>query len=100
MNDILVGAIAVAAFITGLFFLRFWKTTGDRFFLLFALAFWIEGADRVALQIWAARDEATPIAYLPRLLAYALIIAAVVGKNREQRDVTRERRQSMRAPDA
>ena len=88
MNDMLVGAIAVASFVIGLFFLRFWKTTGDRFFALFALAFWIEGADRVALQAWPAPEGDTPLAYLPRLLAYLLIIAAVVGKNRSRTDAS------------
>ena len=91
MNEYLVGGIGVAALITGLFFLRFWRSTGDRFFLLFALAFWIEGADRVALQTWAPHDEAVPLAYVPRLIAYGLIIAAVIGKNRAQRKGTGER---------
>ena len=37
MNEILIGGIAVAALVAGLFFFRFWRTTGDRFFLLFSL---------------------------------------------------------------
>jgi hypothetical protein len=82
MNSVLVGAIGVAAFIAGLFFLRFWKTTRDRFFLFFALSFWIEGAHRIAIQLWLGPDEASPLAYLPRLLAYGLIIAAIIHKNR------------------
>ncbi|HZQ62230.1 MAG TPA: DUF5985 family protein [Casimicrobiaceae bacterium] len=85
MNDMLIGAIAVAALVIGLYFARFWKTTRDRFFLLFALAFWIEGADRVALWYWPSADEAAPIAYVPRLLAYILIIVAVIDKNRGKR---------------
>ena len=32
MNDMLLGAIAMASLIAGLFFLRFWKSSGDRFF--------------------------------------------------------------------
>lgn len=65
MNDILTGGIAVASLLAGLFFLRFWRATGDRFFLFFAIAFWIEGAQRVVIQEWIGPDEALPVAYLP-----------------------------------
>lgn len=82
MVDLLVGGIVVASAVAGLFFLRFWKSTNDRFFLLFALAFWIEGVQRFAVYYWFRGDGASPVAYLPRLLAYALIIIAIVGKNR------------------
>ncbi len=85
MNDILVGGIAVASLLAGLFFLRFWRVTRDRFFLFFAIAFWIEGAHRVLIQEWIGPDEASPLAYLPRLVAYGLIIAAVIDKNRARR---------------
>ncbi len=85
MNDILTGGIAVASLLAGLFFLRFWRATGDRFFLFFAIAFWIEGAQRMVIQEWIGPDEALPVAYLPRLVAYALIIAAVIDKNRSRR---------------
>jgi hypothetical protein len=82
MNEMLIGGIGVAAFVAGLFFMRFWRATGDRFFVLFAAAFWIEGAHRVLIYQWAGNDEASPLYYLPRLLAYGLIIAAIVDKNR------------------
>ena len=84
MNEILIGGIATAAFIAGLFFLRFWKASRDRFFLLFATAFWLEGAHRVVIYQWAGADEASPLYYLPRLVAYALIIVAIVDKNRRR----------------
>jgi hypothetical protein len=78
----LLGAIAVAAFVCGLYFLRFWHATRDRFFLLFALAFWIEGGHRVVVYALAGSDEGDPAHYLVRLVAYALIIVAIVDKNR------------------
>lgn len=83
MTAVLVGAISVAAFVAGLFFLRFWHSTRDRFFLFFAVSFWIEGAHRFALYQWVGADEASPLYYLPRLVAYGLIIAAIVDKNRK-----------------
>ena len=39
----------------------------------------------MALYALAGADEASPLYYLPRLLAYALIIAAIVDKNRNTR---------------
>jgi hypothetical protein len=81
MEPVFVGGIGVAAFAAGLFFFRFWRQTRDRFFLCFALAFWIEGAHRVTIY-WIAGPEADPLHYLPRLLAYGLILVAIVEKNR------------------
>ena len=49
MEAILVGAIAAMSLVAALFFLRYWKSTRDRFFLFFALSFFIEAANRVAL---------------------------------------------------
>jgi hypothetical protein len=85
MNDILVGGIATASITAGLFFFRFWRSTRDRFFLFFALSFWIEGANRFVLSRYAGPGEDDPVYYLIRLLAYALIIAAIVDKNRSRR---------------
>ena len=84
MNEILIGGIATASFIAGLFFLRFWRASGDRFFLLFATAFWLEGAHRMVIYHWVGPDEASPLYYLPRLAAYLLIIVAIVDKNRRR----------------
>jgi uncharacterized protein DUF5985 len=82
MVQLLLGAIAATAFVIGLFFLRFWRATRDRFFLLFALAFWIEGAHRVVAYHWEGSDEGAPLYFLLRLVAYGLIIAAIIDKNR------------------
>ena len=79
----LLGAIAVAAFVCGLYFIRFWHATRDRFFLLFALAFWIEGGHRIAVYRWGG-DEGDPSQYLVRLIAYGLIIFAIMDKNRRR----------------
>ena len=81
----LIGGIAAASFVAGLYFFRFWRSTADRFFLLFAIAFWIEGAHRVVIYEWAGNDEASPLYYLVRLVAYGLIIVAIVDKNRNNR---------------
>ena len=82
MNQLMLGAIAMANLIIGLFFLRFWKKTRDRFFLFFAVAFVLEGINRVLLGLSQGSNENEPIFYLVRLLSYVLILIAIVDKNR------------------
>jgi hypothetical protein len=84
MKSLLLGAIAMASLTIGLFFLRFWRDTGDRFFLFFAAAFGIEGGIRVAQGLSVVSEEREPLFYLVRLVSFLLIIAAVVDKNRSK----------------
>jgi hypothetical protein len=82
MNQFFLGVTVAAATIAGLFFLRFWTRTRDRLFLLFALAFWLMGANWASLA-WFNRDEPTlPFLYLFRLAAFLLIVIAILDKNR------------------
>ncbi len=85
MNQMLMGAIAVASFAVGLFFFRFWRHTRDAFFLFFALSFWIEAVNRVALGLWVGADEDGVLFYSIRLVSYGLILAAIWHKNRPRR---------------
>lgn len=85
MNAILVGAIATGSLVSALFFLRFWRATRDRFFLFFALSFFIEGVNRVMIYESVGLLEDAPGYYIVRLVAYGLIIAAIVDKNRRNR---------------
>jgi hypothetical protein len=82
MIDLLLGGIAVASFIVALFFMRFWRTSGDRFFLFFAASFAVEGANRVYASLSGSFNEDVPAIYGVRLLSYALIIVAIADKNR------------------
>lgn len=84
MNQMLAGAIAVASIIVGLFFFRFWRHTRDKFFLYFALSFWIEAANRVALGLLVNTGEDGAAFYSVRVLAYGLILLAIWQKNRRQ----------------
>lgn len=78
----LTGAIAVTSFLVGLFFFRFWRNSRDRFFLLFALSFWIEAVDRVALGLLEGASEGQPVFYCGRIVAYGLLVVAIWDKNR------------------
>ncbi len=82
MNELVSGAIAMASLVIALFFLRFWRTTHDRFFMYFSLSFLVQGGHRI-YAAFASNDmhEDNPFHYLIRLLAYALILWAVFDKN-------------------
>jgi hypothetical protein len=82
LSSLLSGAVAMASFAATLFFLKFWRQTLDKFFLLFALAFALDAATRVVLGLTSISAEIEPIFYFVRLLTFALIIAAIVVKNR------------------
>lgn len=85
LSSALTGAIAMASFVAALFFLRFWRQTRDRFFLLFAIAFAFDAIARFALALAQPSSENEPLFYLARLLTFGLIIAAIVDKNRPRR---------------
>jgi len=82
MKAFLSGAISMACLTIALFFLRFWRQTGDRLFVVFAAAFGLLMVERLMLAIVSASHELAPYIYVVRLLAFALIMGAVVDKNR------------------
>jgi hypothetical protein len=76
------GAIVMGYAVAGLFFLRFWRETRDRLFLIFSGAFWILGIQRLVLAFTRDMVEDHTALYLVRLFAFLLILAAIVDKNR------------------
>jgi hypothetical protein len=85
MYELISGAVAMGSLTIALFFLRFWRTSHDRFFLYFALSFAIEGLHRVHTVLTMETSESSPLHYLIRLAAYMLIIWAIVEKNLPRR---------------
>ncbi len=82
MIAFLNGVAMAASLGVGLFFLRMWRESRDRFFALFGLAFWILALNWLAL-LWASpAAEHRHYVYAIRLVAFALILAAIVDKNR------------------
>jgi hypothetical protein len=81
MNDVIAGAICMGSLLIALFFLRFWRDSGDRFFLYFAASFFIEGFHRLYSALHDAGAEDSPLHYLIRLMAYGLILWAILEKN-------------------
>ena len=82
VTSVLMGAVAMSSFVATLFFLRFWRQTGDSFFLLFAVAFGLDAATRSVLGLGHVSNEAEPLFYLARLVTFGLIILAIIQKNR------------------
>lgn len=76
------GLITMGFLIAGLFFLRFWTKTRDLLFAAFAAAFWLLAANQALVAMIDVVREERSWVYLLRVAAFALIIAAVVWKNR------------------
>ena len=82
MRALVNGAIAMGTFVIGLFFLRFYRQRRDVLFALFGAAFWLMSVNHAALGLSDAVAETQVHLYVLRLLAFLLIIAAIVQKNR------------------
>jgi hypothetical protein len=74
------GALSMAYIIAAMFFLKFWSEARDRLFALFAAAFGLLALQRIVLPYVPV--ESVWLLYLVRLLAFVLIIIAIVDKNR------------------
>lgn len=83
VSHMLVGAIAASSFAIGLFFLRYWRSSRDRFYLLFAASFFIEAVNRAAMGM-IGKTETEPLHYGIRFIAYGLIVLAIWDKNRRR----------------
>jgi hypothetical protein len=82
LTSMLIGAAAAAAFTVALFFLRFWRQTRDSLFLWFSIAFATDAATRLLEGLSPVSYEHEPLVYVPRLITFALIILAIIQKNR------------------
>lgn len=82
MEEFLMGAIAMLSSVAALFFLRFWKDTGDRLFAIFAVAFGLLAITRVGLAVSNQYTEGQTHWYWVRLAAFVLILFAIIDKNR------------------
>jgi hypothetical protein len=82
MIDVISGVLVALDALAGLFFLRFWATSRDRLFAMFATAFWILGIQRLLLAATRSVFEEQALFYTLRLLAFVIIIVAIIDKNR------------------
>lgn len=82
LNQFISGALTMGYVVAALFFLRFWRQSRDRLFAFFALAFGILALQRAALAFTTQTNENTLVLYLIRLLAFVIILLAILDKNR------------------
>jgi hypothetical protein len=83
VSQLISGALVMGYFVAGLYFLRFWRDTRDRLFGIFAAAFWLLAAQRMALALTVNPNGEQVVLYGIRLLAFVLILAAIIDKNRD-----------------
>lgn len=76
------GAFCMASAAVTLFFLRFWRTTRDRLFAILSLAFALLTLERAVLAFVPLEHEGRHWIYVARLVAFVLIIAGILDKNR------------------
>ena len=81
LPEVIIGAVAMGFAAASLFFLRFWRQTGDRLFAFFAGAFAVLAINRVAFMFFATRENHGDYPYWIRLIAFAMILLAILDKN-------------------
>ena len=79
----LQAATAMGSALVSVMFLRYWRDSYDRLFLMFALAFAILAADYLVLAVVALATEWRVYVFGVRLMAFALILYGIVDKNRQ-----------------
>jgi hypothetical protein len=82
IEGFLLGVIVTASLTAGAFFLKFWRRTRDPLFLAFGAAFIVEGLNRTSFLFLEHPNEGRPLIYVVRLVAFLLILWAIVWKNR------------------
>jgi hypothetical protein len=75
------GALTLGWLAIGVFFLKFWRRTGDGLFLAFAIAFALLATNQAVPVLFGVPSEDQGYIYLLRLAAFLLIILAVLRKN-------------------
>lgn len=72
----------MGSLVIGLFFFSFYRARRDVLFALFGAAFWLLAVNNMALGLTDVAAESRVYIYVVRLLAFLLIIAAIIQKNR------------------
>lgn len=78
------GALVAMSAVAALFFLRYWRTSRDRFFLWFAGAFAAFGVSWTLVLCDDHASEHTSHIYAIRLLGFLAIITAILLKNQRR----------------
>jgi len=82
LTPFLQGAITLACFAIGIKFLKYWRLSRDRFFVWFAVAFWMFAAGWVLRAFAPDIGENNYLVFLPRLAGFLTILIGILDKNR------------------
>lgn len=81
MRLFFLGALMMGFATASLFFFKFYRATRDRLFVWFSVAFFLLAVNQLAFAMVNDRDEQVAV-YVLRFLAFLMILAAIVDKNR------------------
>jgi hypothetical protein len=79
------GGLVFGCFVTGLFFLHYFRQSRDRIFVFFVVAFWALALHWIGLAIADPPAETRHYLFLLRLLAFVALIIGILDKNRRSR---------------
>ena len=82
MEQFLSGAVAMGFAVAGLLFLSYWRRLREGLFFTFAVSFFLLAINYTWLAVTQIPVEERSPLFLVRLLAFALIIVAIVQSNR------------------
>src|SRR5688572_14700830 len=85
MNQFLWGVIAALSLVAAIFFWKYWRRTHDGLFLGLSVGFGLLMAHWSALAVVNPSDDTRHYLYIVRFLAFVVMIAGVVAKNRSPR---------------
>lgn len=85
IGPFLEGALTLAYLLAGMMFLKFWRLSRDRFFGWFATAFGVLGVASCFHAFGPLASDHVYYVYVPRVLAFLLILVAIIDKNRRDR---------------
>lgn len=84
MLEFLRGGLAMSCVVVAMYFMRAWRLSRDRLFLIFCLAFLVFAAHWTLLATSHASTETQHYFYVTRLCVFVMIALAIVDKNRRK----------------
>ena len=82
ITGLLDGARVFASLVVALCFLRLGRASGDRLYRVFAISFVLLALSSALVGFDLELGEGSMLAFVPRLIAFVLIIIAIIDKNR------------------
>lgn len=79
--EFLSGAVTLGYLVAAMFFLHFGRRTADRLFFAFAAAFALLSLNQALAHFFYVANEPASLVYALRIVAFLIIILAIVDKN-------------------